>query len=282
MFVFKIIVVLLKIIGILLLILLAAMCVPVHLGVLYDESVAVRIRYWFLKYTFDGSSEPKDETKPSDQPEKPPSKLKMALMMVLGFFVWLFEAVKNGILTLISLIKRGIAALKKKFKKNPKSKKKKSSSDAEKNKKKQKQSLFGTLREERGFWGAVQFFVDIGKALGGAMVRIYRGVVVNKFTLRVAIAGEDAADTAIKYGEVCSAAFPALSFLLVNARRYTQDIEINPHFSGDGNQIYFDGEFVIYPILVLAHLLGAILRFIILQVKITLKNKKNQEEKEKG
>lgn len=279
MLVLKIIVVLLKIIGILLLILLAAMCVPVHIGVLYDEAVTVKIQYLFLKYTFHGNSEQKAETEPSDIPEKPPSKLKMALLMVAGFFVWLFETVKNGILVLIRYIKRGIAALKKKFKKNPK---KKSTDGGKAKPKKQRQSLFGTLREERGFWGAVQFFVDIGKALGGAMVRIYRGVVVDKFTLRCAIAGEDAADTAIKYGEVCSVAFPALSFLLVNARCYTQDIEMTPHFGGDGNKIHFDGEFVIYPILVLAHLLGAIIRFIIWQVKITLKDKKNQENKEKG
>ena len=269
MLVFKIIVVLLKIIGILLLILLAAMCVPVHLGVLYEESVVVRIRYLFVKYTFDGG-EQSGGTTPSDQSENPPSKLQTALLMVAGFFVWLFETVKNGILTLIRYIKRGIAALKKKFRKNLKPKKKKSTSDTEKPKKKQKQSLFGTLREERGFWGAVQFFVELGKALGGAMVRIYRGVAIDKFTLRAAIAGEDAADTAIKYGEVCSAAFPALSFLLVNARRYTQDIEITPDFGGDGMPITFDGEFVIYPILVLVHLLGAVLKFIVLQIKITL------------
>lgn len=281
MLVFKIIVVLLKIIGILLLILLAAMCVPVHLGVLYEESVAVRIRYLFMKYTFDGG-EQSGETKPSDQTEKPQNKLQTALLMVAGFFVWLFEAVKNGILTLIRYIKRGIAALKKKFRKNLKPKKKKSTSDTENPKKKQKQSLFGTLREERSFWGAVQFFVELGKALGGAMVRIYRGVAIDKFTIRAAVAGEDAADTAIKYGEVCSVAFPALSFLLVNARRYTQDIQINPDFGGDGMPITFDGEFVIYPILVLAHLLGAVMKFILLQIKITLQNKKNQEEKEKG
>lgn len=280
MIILKIIGVLLKIIGIILLILLAAMCIPVHLGVLYDASVAVRIRYLFIKYTFDGG-EQNDETEPSDEPEKPPGKLKTLLLMVLGFFVWIFEAVKNGVLALIRLLKRGVAFLKKKFGKKPKQKK--TDADGEKpKKKKEKQSLFGTLREERGFWGAVQFFVDIGKALGGAMVRIYRGMAVDKFTLRFAVAGEDAADTAIKYGEVCSAAFPALSFLLMNARRYKQDIEITPNFAGDGNKIDFDGEFVIYPILVLAHLLGAVIRFLVLQIKITLKDKKNKENKKKG
>lgn len=280
MIILKIIGVLLKIIGVILLILLAAMCVPVHLGVRYDTSVTVRIQYLFIKYTFDGQSNGQDGGQPpSDEPEKPPGKLKMLLMMVLGFFVWIFEAVKNLVIAIAKLVKRGVTALKKKFRPYSKPKKKKSGADGGKAKQdKKKQSLFGTLREERGFWGAVQFFADIGKALGGAMVRIYRGVSVDKFTLRAAVSGEDAADTAIKYGEVCSAAFPALSFLLINARRYEQDIEIAPNFACDGNQIDFDGEFVIFPILVLMHLLGAVGRFLVLQIKITLQSKKDKEK----
>lgn len=276
MILLKILVFLLRMIGVLLLILLAALCLPVYLGVLYDENVTVDIRYLlFLHYTIDGAQVTADEDE-TQKEEKPPSLLKKLLTLLLGGIVWLMETVGKGVKALLSLLRRGIAFLREKYRQRfPKKPKKKKTSDEEDEdetpQQKKKQSLFGSLREQRGFWGAVKFFADLGRLLGGGMVRIYRGVAVERFTLRAAICGEDAADTAIKYGEVCCFAFPALSFLLTHARRYRQDIEIIPNFAGNGNKLSFDGVFTLYPILILAHLLGALLRFAFLQIKITIR-----------
>lgn len=276
MILLKIVGVLLKIIGIVLLLLLLAMCIPVHLGVQYEETVIVKIQYLFFKYTFDSASLNAEEST-SEAESKKPGFLKTMVTYLLGFLAWVFSLIKRLISAIIRYIKRGIAYLKRKFFK-PKPKKKKPNDDKEPKKEKKQQSVFGNLREERGFWGAIGFFVDLGKALGGGMVRIYRGVAIDRFTLRVAICGEDAADTAIKYGEVCSVAFPALSFLLTHARRYRQDIEMAPNFAGDGNRIAFDGAFVIYPILILIHLLGAIFRFLISQIKYYITRKQNEKK----
>ncbi len=276
MILLKIIGVLLKIIGAVLLLLLLAMCIPVHLGVLYEETVIVNIKYLFFKYTFDSASLNAEESEPETEPKKP-GLIKTIFTYILGFFVWIFSLIKRLFSAIIRYGKRGIAYLKRKLFK-PKPKKKRPDEDEPQKKPKKKQSLFGSLREDRGFWGAIGFFVDLGKALGGGMVRIYRGVAIDRFTLRAAVCGEDAADTAIKYGEVCSAAFPALSFLLTHARRYRQDIEITPNFAGDGNKIAFDGVFVLYPILILAHLLGAVFRFLISQIKYYIKRKQNEKK----
>ena len=285
MILLKILVFLLRMIGALLLILLAALCLPVYLGIQYDETVTADIRYLlFLHYTVDGAQVTADEDE-TRREEKPPSLLKKMLTLLLGGVAWLFQTVGKGVKALLTLMRRGAAFLRGKYRQHfPKKPKKKKTSDGEDEdeepKEKKKQSLFGSLREQRGFFGAVKFFADLGRLLGGGMVRIYRGVTVERFTLRASVCGEDAADTAIRYGEICCFAFPALSYLLTHARRYRQDIAITPNFAGDGNTIQFDGIFVLYPILILAHLLGAVLRFAFLQIRITIRIRQAQRKAE--
>lgn len=279
MIILKIIGVLLKIIGVILLIILAAMCIPVRIGVVYDSSISIRVKYLLLKYTFGDSDEAKNDKPKSYTDKKGPEIVKRVLLAVLGSVLWIFKAIKKLFSIIAKQFKHSVAALKEKYRKKSTHVKKNATDEDEESKKdKPKQSIFSTLREERSFWGAVKFFVDIGKAFGGTVAKGYRGVAIDKFTLRLDVSGEDAADTAIKYGEACSVIFPALSFLLVNARRYNHDIEINPNFSNDGNRLYFDGEFVIYPILIIAHLVGAVVGFLVLQIKITLENKKRKAE----
>jgi hypothetical protein len=286
MILLKIIAVLLKLLGIILLLLLLAMCIPTRLGVTYKDTVIIHIQYLFFKYTFDSASLNEEKPEPEEKPKKP-GLLKTVFTYLLGGVVWILRLIKRLLSAILKYIKtyskRGIAGLKRfiktHFKSKPKKKQKQTDDDEEDSpKEKKQQSLFGSLREDRGFWGAIGFFADLGKALGGGLVRIYRGVAIEKFMLRVSICGEDAADTAIQYGKVCSVAYPALSFLLTHARRYRQDIEITPDFAGNGAPITFDGEFILYPILILAHLLGAVFRFLISQVRYYTTRKLNEKK----
>ena len=97
----------------------------------------------------------------------------------------------------------------------------------------------------------------------------------DRLALHAAIAGEDAADTAIKYGRICAGAFPALSFLLSQTRGYdpasprTKDIEIVPDYAGEGITIYFVGEFTLYPIRMVGNLLWAVIKFAVAQIRLT-------------
>lgn len=265
--------IILKIIGVLLLIILiliaAALCIPVCIGIKYDGATAVTIKYLFWRFSKQfGGDEPKIQI------AKEPtifSKIRLSIKKS-------WHSIKRACSKAAQFIKRTFRRLKatvQKKQSSSKKKKKPSSGSAQKSKTKStQQSLFGSLREERGFWGAIRFFADLGKLLGGFMVRIYRGIAANKFVLRAEIVGEDAADTAIKYGKVCAVAFPALSYLLNSMRRYNQDIEITPNFDGDEGRIYFEGEFVVFPVLVLWHALCALVKFVISQIKFALKNRK--------
>lgn len=273
--------IILKIIGVLLLIILIllviALCIPVCIGIKYDDTVTLTVKYLFVRVIKEFGGEQASE---AEYVDKEPAVFDKILKKVSEFFKRSWSAIKNGCKKAAGFIKRNYRRLrsiiKAKFKtrsKSRKSRKKKGSGRGKSAKiKTSEQSLFGSLREERGFWGAIEFFVDLGKMFGGGLIKIYRGIAANKFVLRAEITGEDAADTAIKYGRICSAAFPMLSILLSNMRRYSQDIEITPNFDGEEGRIYFDGEFVAFPIIVICHALGAVIKFAWKQIKITLKN----------
>lgn len=273
--VLKIIGILLKIIGWLLLIVLAvlltAMCIPVHLSVKYEPEVTLRIRYLFLKFCLMGE-------KP---PEKPPGFLRRALATVGRLLLTMLNGIGAGISAVFRWIGKGFRWLKGRLRRKPKPKKRK---PAPQKKPEKKQSFFGSLREQRGFFGALRFFADAGKMLGGAVAKVYRGIRIDRLALHAAIAGEDAADTAIKYGRICAGAFPALSFLLSQTRGYdpasprTKDIEIVPDYAGEGITIYFVGEFTLYPIRMVGNLLWAVIKFAVAQIRLTARLKKNKNK----
>ena len=268
---------LLKIIGILLLIiillLLAAMCIPVHLEFKYEPDITLRIRYLFVKYTAIGE-------KP---PQKPPGMIRKVFSAIGRFMLTVLYGIKTAISVVFRGIKKGFAWIKSKIRRKPKPRKKKLSEPKEPEK---KQSFFGALKEQRGFFGALLFFAEAGKKLGGAVAKVYRGIRINRLVLHAAISGDDAADTAIQYGRICAGAFPALSFLLSNTRGYdpanpkTKDIEITPDYAGEGIKIYFNGEFTLFPILMVGNMLWAVITFAFSQIKLTSKLKKEKYKAE--
>lgn len=275
-----------KIIGVLLLIiivlLIAAICIPVCVGVKYDASVTLEIKYLLFRFrrTFgDKKEKVQDEVKSKSEKITVFDKI---LLSASNLIKKSWHSTKAFCSKSADLVKRALNKLSKsiktKFKVKSKNQKKRKSTKEKKTSKTKStdQNLFDSLKEERGFWGAVNFFVDLGKMFGGGLVKIYRGIAANKFVLKVKVVGNDAADTAVKYGELCSAAFPALSFLLSNMRRYNQNIEITPDFDSDEGSIYFDGEFMVFPVLIIVHALGAVIKFAWKQIKIVFKfqNKK--------
>ncbi len=267
--------IILKIIGVLLLIILTllvvAICIPVCICVTYDGGTAIVVKYLFWRYSKQLNG---DETLSQvDKENKEPTIFNRIFSKISGGFKKLRVIIKRTVHKLSVSLKNTLGRNAKS--KSRKRKKAQKSGNAKKSKTKStEQSLLASLREQRGFWGAIGFFVDLGKLFGGKLLGIYRGVAANKFILRAEIVGEDAADTAVKYGKICTWAFPALSYLLGNMRRYNQDIEITPNFNGDEGKIYFEGEFVVFPASVIWHGLCGLARFTIDQIKFEFKNRK--------
>ena len=127
---------------------------------------------------------------------------------------------------------------KKEKEKKPEKEKKKKEDTAEpkaeneivKEPKKKKDNMFVRFYRNRGVSGVVQLLKDAVKALGGMFRRIGRAFIFEELFIYLKVGTSDSAETAIKYGKVCSAAFPAMGFIVNNMRVKNYSIDINPDF----------------------------------------------------
>lgn len=97
-------------------------------------------------------------------------------------------------------------------------------------KKKKKDNMFVRFYRNRGVEGVVQLLKDAAKAVGGMFGRIGRAFLFEELIISLTVGAGDSAETAIKYGKVCSAAFPAMGFVVSKMRVKKYNIEINPDF----------------------------------------------------
>lgn len=81
-------------------------------------------------------------------------------------------------------------------------------------------------------------FADPAKRAFSAMLRHLR---VDILSLRLVICTSDAAQTAILYGEACSAVYPALAFVCGKADVRRRDVSIEPVFDDEGESSFSFG-----------------------------------------
>lgn len=82
----------------------------------------------------------------------------------------------------------------------------------------------------------------------------------------IKVSGEDAAKTAIYYGAVCSAVYPAVSFIQTKIEVKKTEINISPDFDSTKTKGSFYGKFRIMPL----HLIAAVISLV--KYFITIKN----------
>lgn len=73
-------------------------------------------------------------------------------------------------------------------------------------------SLFKKLKKKHGFVGAVKKLFGFFKVCLGDIKNLLRHIKIKSICLNLIYGSDDAADTAIKYGEICSAVYPVLAF----------------------------------------------------------------------
>ena len=74
-----------------------------------------------------------------------------------------------------------------------------------------------------------------------ALQDFFRHILVKKLSLSISVAGDDAADTAIKYGKYCAVVYPAVGTILRVVKCKGYGVDINPNFSEKAEtEINFD------------------------------------------
>ncbi len=119
---------------------------------------------------------------------------------------------------------------KEKKKKEKKEKPKDESEVVPEPKKKKQDNMFVRFYRNRGVNGVVQLLKDAANAVGGMFRRIGRAFLFEELFISLTVGAGDSAETAIKYGKVCSGAFPAMGLLVNKMRIRKYNLEINPDF----------------------------------------------------
>ncbi len=138
----------------------------------------------------------------------------------------------------------------KKPKKEKKKKEEKSKPESEviPEPKKKKDNMFIRFYRNRGVEGVVQLLKDAAKALGGMFKRIGRAFLFEELIISMNVGAGDSAQTAIKYGKVCSAAFPAMGLIVSTMRVKKYNLEINPDFINGKNEARLHTKISVRPI----------------------------------
>ncbi len=102
-----------------------------------------------------------------------------------------------------------------------------------------KQSLFQKLKDKKGFIGAVkEVFVFLSEVLGHIKY-LFRFIRFKNVRFNLNVTGDDAAETAINYGIVCSAVYPVLSFFDSIAKVKYKKIDIKSDFDSKESDFSF-------------------------------------------
>ncbi|MBR2108766.1 MAG: DUF2953 domain-containing protein [Ruminococcus sp.] len=119
---------------------------------------------------------------------------------------------------------------KEKKKKKPKKPKKKGTPDKKKPEKEKSFSIKDYVKQ-KGVSGILNIIKRISDFAVGTLNDLFSKITVTRFYLMLRIAGSDAADSAVKYGQVCSVLYPALKVIgeVVTIEDY--DIDVEPDFS---------------------------------------------------
>ena len=96
--------------------------------------------------------------------------------------------------------------------------------------KKKKPNMFVKFYRNNGVGGFVELLEDLVRALKGMFRRILRAFIIDELYISLLVSGGDAADTAIKFGKISSAVYPALGFITSNMRVRKQHCEIFPDY----------------------------------------------------
>lgn len=197
----------------------------------------------------------------------------MVLITLLCFIKLEFFAVYNEKLTLklrILFFSFTLVGDEKKKKSKPEKKKRKKKksdkkSDAEKEK---KPSYIKKLSKKKGVDGLLDMIIDISKLAASTLKGLFTNIVLKKMDISLTVVGEDAADTALKYGKTCAVFYPAVAVICQTVKESDYNVDVVPDFSDDAvAKVKCDARFYIRTFYVLRYSLRALVKIIRIRYK---------------
>lgn len=116
--------------------------------------------------------------------------------------------------------------------KKHKGKKESESDRKESPKNEKKDNIFKKIYKQKGLKYTVDLATNLLKTITNKFLWLLKKVEIRNFILSLSVVGSDAADTAIKYGAICAAVYPAVAFLDTNLDFKPKKIDVYADFEG--------------------------------------------------
>lgn len=130
-----------------------------------------------------------------------------------------------------------VPAKPKKEKKKKKAKKQTHKTEQPKKATEKKPSLI----KKYGIEWLLNLIKKVAELAVSALQDFFSHILVKKLSLSISVAGDDAADTAIKYGKYCAVVYPAVGTIVHVVKCKGYGVDINPNFSEKAEtEINFD------------------------------------------
>ena len=170
---------------------------------------------------------------------------------------------------------------KKKEEKKPEEEEKKEEPKEETKPAKKKDNFLVTFYSAEGLEGVLTVLKRACAYMKTFFGRMIYGVVVDEFYLEMRCVKDDAAETAIYYGEVCAAVFPMLASLASRCRLKKYDVNIYPDYIARYSDASFALRFHITPLYFVGVVLAlGVKMFFGVLLKLLLPRKKKQPAQE--
>ncbi len=101
------------------------------------------------------------------------------------------------------------------------------------------QELTQMFRED-GPAATLHYLTELARLAGQAVGRLLRAVTVDKLQLELLVATSDPADTAVRYGQVCSVLYPALAAISGPVRMRRRHLRVEPNFLLEKSDVRLD------------------------------------------
>ena len=134
-----------------------------------------------------------------------------------------------------TLIAPDLEHKKKQPKKKPakKPKKEEKPTETEEKKEEQKQSYLGRIREKKGLSGLISLLTELARIAAGALKGLFSHIVIHRLDVGIALNSGDASSTALTYGKLCAAVYPAVNLIVAATVCRDYHVAIEPVFDSE-------------------------------------------------
>lgn len=114
--------------------------------------------------------------------------------------------------------------------------------------------------KKKGTDGLIELLKKMAEIIMKATKTITSHLVISKLDINVLVVGEDAADTAMKFGYLCSAVYPIVSIIESNIKKCNHNENIVAGFNDSETKIYLVLKARIKPLFIIGAALRALFR----------------------